>query len=134
MYRNSANRVILVGNLGTDPELKTTSAKRNFTTLSLATNYSWRSGNGDFKNRVDWFRIICWGKLADYASKLEKGRQVFVEGSLRTREWTDKNSVKRFITEVYADSVTPLGRKKDNGDQEGAEAHPDEKTGDDVPF
>ena len=133
MYRNSANRVILVGHVGLEPEVRTLKNDRKVSHFNLASNFGWRDGKGDYQNRTDWHRIVCWGNMADYSRKLSKGQHVYVEGSLRTREWTDENSKKHYITEVYADMVTPLGKKKDK-EEEGVEAVPDEKTGDDVPF
>lgn len=133
MNRNSANRVILVGHIGIAPEIKTLKGDKKVAHFSLASNYGWHAADGVYQNRTDWHRIVCWGNLADYAHKLSKGQQVYLEGALRTREWTDENSRKHYITEIYADMLTPLGKLKDK-DEEGAEAKPDEKTGDDVPF
>jgi len=133
MYRNSANRVILVGHIGNDPEMKTLKNDRKVSNFSLASNFGWRDAKGEYKNRTDWHRIVCWGNLAEYSHRLVTGQHVYIEGTLRTREWTDENSKKHYITEVYADMLTPLGKRKDK-EEEGAEAEPDEKTGDDVPF
>ena len=133
MNTNSANRVILVGHIGQNPEMKTLKNDRKFSHFNLASNYGWRDSKGEYKSRTDWHRIVCWGNLAEYSRKLLKGQQVYIEGSLRTREWTDENDKKHYITEVYSDMLTPLGKRKDK-QEEGAEAKPDEKTGDDVPF
>ncbi|MCD6337227.1 MAG: single-stranded DNA-binding protein [Candidatus Marinimicrobia bacterium] len=133
MNRNSANRVILVGHIGLDPEIKTLKNDRKVSNFNLASNYGWRDAKGEFQSRTDWHRIVCWGNLAEYSKKLVKGQQVYIEGSLRTREWVDEHEKKHFITEVYADMLTPLGKRKDK-EEEGAEAHPEEKTGDEVPF
>lgn len=133
MYRNSANRVILVGHIGNEPTMNTIANDRKVSHFSLASNFGWRTPKGEYKDRTDWHRIVCWGNLADYSCKIAKGQQVYVEGSLRTREWLDKENKKHYVTEVYADMLTPLGKRKDK-DQEGAEAKPDEKTGEEVPF
>ncbi len=134
MYRNSANRVILVGHIGHNPELKTLKSDRKVSNFNLASNFGWRDSKGEYKNRTDWHRIVCWGNLAEYSQKLVTGQHVYIEGSLRTREWTDENSKKHYITEVYADMLTPLGKRKGKDEEEGGEAKPDDKTGDDVPF
>lgn len=135
MYRNSANRVILVGHLGMDPEIKQLQNNRKMASMTLATNTTWRDTNGAFQDRVDWFRLIAWGNLAEYCSKLQKGQQVFAEGSLRIREWKDKEDVKHYATEVNLTTLTPLGKRRNNGDTpEGAEAGPDDKPGEDEPF
>jgi single-strand DNA-binding protein len=133
MNRNSANRVILVGHIGLDPEMKTLKNDRKVSNFNLASNYGWRDAKGEYQNRTDWHRIVCWGNLAEYSKKLIKGQHVYIEGTLRTREWIDENEKKHFITEIYADMLTPLGKRKEK-EEEGAEAKPDEKTGDDVPF
>jgi single-strand DNA-binding protein len=132
MNRNSANRVILVGHTGAAPEVKTTKNDRKYSSFTLASNYGWRDAGGEYKDRTDWHRIVCWGNLAEYSARLAKGQQLYIEGSLRTREWTDENKKKHYITEVYAEMLTPLGKLKEK--EEGAEAEPNEKTGDDVPF
>jgi len=77
--------------------------------------------------------VVCWGNLAEYSKRLVKGQQLYVEGSQRTREWIDSDKKKHYITEVYAETLTPLGKRKEKS-EEGAEAKADEKTGDDVPF
>lgn len=135
MFRNSANRVILVGHLGKEPEIKHLQNDRKVASLTLATNTTWRDKSGSFQERVEWFRLVAWGNLAEYCAKLPKGQQVFVEGSLRIRDWTDKEGVKHYITEINVDTLTPLGKKKSSGEPAaGAEAGPDDKAGDDVPF
>jgi single-strand DNA-binding protein len=125
--------VILVGHIGNDPAISTINGDRKVSHFSLASNYGWRNTKGEYEDRTDWHRIVCWGNLADYSHKMIKGQQIYVEGCLRTREWVDKEKQKRYVTEVYADMLTPLGKRKDK-DVEGAEAKPDEKTGDEVPF
>ncbi len=133
MYRNSANRVILVGHIGNNPEVKTLKNDRKYSHFTLASNFSWRDAKGEYQKRTDWHRIVCWGNMAEYSQRFIKGQQLYIEGSLRTREWTDTKQVKHYITEVYADTMTPLGKLKEK-DEEGVEAKPEEKTGDDVPF
>ncbi|MCK4813730.1 MAG: single-stranded DNA-binding protein [Candidatus Marinimicrobia bacterium] len=133
MNRNSANRVILVGYIGATPEVKATKNDRKFSHFTMATNYGWRDAKGEYQDRTDWHRVVCWGNLAEYSKRLAKGQQLYIEGSLRTREWIDGDKKKHYITEVYAEILTPLGKRKEKP-EEGAEAKADEKTGDDVPF
>ena len=106
----SVNKVILVGNLGRDPEVRYTpggSAVANFT---LATTDRWNDPSGEKKERTEWHRIVVWGKQAEIAGEyLRKGRQVYVEGSLQTREWTDRDGNKRYTTEVRAQRFQMLG-------------------------
>ena len=108
----SVNKVILVGNLGRDPEVRYTpggSAVANFT---LATTDRWNDPSGEKKERTEWHRIVVWGKQAEIAGEyLRKGRQVYVEGSLQTREWTDRDGNKRYTTEVRVQRFQMLGAR-----------------------
>jgi len=86
----SVNKVILIGRLGTDPELRYFDSGKALCNFSLATNRSWKDRNGESQERTDWHRIVTWSRLAENCSKyLEKGRKVFVEGRLETRNWED---------------------------------------------
>jgi len=110
----SVNKVILIGRLGQDPELKYTPAGQAVTTFSLATSEMWNDKNGQRQERTEWHRIVVWGKTAENCSKyLGKGRQVFVEGRLQTRSW-DKDGQKHYTTEIIANTVQFLGAKGDN--------------------
>lgn len=108
------NKVILVGNLGRDPEVKTIDSGAKVARFTLATSEVYKDrSTGERKEMTEWHNVICWRNLADIAEKyLSKGRQIYVEGRLRTRSWED-NGVKRFTTEVYADVIQMLG-KSDN--------------------
>jgi len=112
MNRNSANKVILVGHLGNQPEIRYTTNDVMTTTFNLATNAMWKDDNGDFQERTDWHRVVAWRTLADYCKNLNTGQMLYVEGRLQSREWTDKESVKRYVTEVVAETVTSLGARK----------------------
>ena len=106
---SGVNKVILVGNLGADPELKTTSGSQQVAQLRVAVNESWTDKAGARQERTEWVRVVAWGKLADLCSQfLAKGRQVYVEGRLQTREWTDKENRKQFTTEVVANHDTTI--------------------------
>jgi single-strand DNA-binding protein len=99
------NKVILVGNLGQEPEIRYTPSGGAVSTISLATTDSWKDKNtGQLTERTEWHRVILFGKLAEVAAEyLRKGSQVYIEGRLQTRKWTDQQSVERFTTEVIVD-------------------------------
>ena len=104
------NKVILVGNLGKDPELRHTPQGQAVANFSIATSESWNDKAGQKQERTEWHRIVVWGKLGELCSKyLGKGRQVYVEGKLQTRAWDDKEGQKRYTTEVVANTVQFLG-------------------------
>jgi len=116
----SINKVILVGNLGRDPELRYTPSGMAVANLNIATNEVWTDKSGEKKERTEWHRVVVWGKQAEVLnSYLTKGRQVYVEGSLQTRSWDDKSGTKRYTTEVRANRVLMLGRPE--GGAKGAQ-------------
>ena len=107
------NKVILVGHLGVDPEVRTIESGAKVARLRLATTETYKDKNGEKKEATEWHTITCWRNLADIAEKyLTKGKLIYVEGKLRTRTWED-NGVKRYVTEVLADNFTMLGAKSD---------------------
>ena len=111
MASRGVNKVILIGNLGADPEIRYTTSGTAVATLRLATTESWMDKSGERTERTEWHRVIVWGKSAETASQyLSKGKQVYVEGRLQTREWTDKDGNKRFTTEINANQFVMLGR------------------------
>ena len=102
----SVNKVILVGNLGADPDLRYTSSGAPVCELRLATNESWMDKQGQRQERTEWHKVIVWGKTGENCSKyLSKGRQVYLEGRLQTRSWDDKEGNKRYTTEIIANDV-----------------------------
>lgn len=106
----SVNKVMLIGRLGQDPELKYTASGTPVSNFSMATNESWSDKSGQRQERTEWHRIVVWGKLAEICHQyLNKGRQAFIEGSLQTRSWEDQNGNKRYSTEVVAKNVQFLG-------------------------
>ena len=108
----SVNKVILIGNLGRDPEVRYTQNGTAVANFTLATNEVWTDKAGGGKQeRTEWHRIVVWGKQAEVAREyLSKGRQVFIEGSLQTRQWDDREGNKRSTTEIKANRVIFLGR------------------------
>lgn len=106
----SVNKVILVGNLGRDAELKYTTGGTAVSTLNMATTETWKDKGGQKQEKTEWHRVVLWGKTAESLSEyLSKGKQVYVEGRLETRQWDDKDGNKRYTTEIRADRVVLLG-------------------------
>ena len=104
------NKVILVGNLGADPDMRYTPSGQGVCEMRIATSESWNDKNGQRQERTEWHRIVVWGKRAEVCSKyLSKGRQVYVEGRIQTRSYDDKDGNKRYITEIIANDVQFLG-------------------------
>ena len=133
MQKSSVNKVILVGNLGQDPESRFTPQGTAVTNLSVATNESWKDQNGDTQERTEWHRVVMYGRMAETAVEyMKKGQMVYVEGRLNTREWEDQNQVKRKTTEIRCDNFTMLGRRGNGSPQENSSSK--ENVDDDLPF
>ena len=116
MQKGSVNKVVLVGHLGGDPETRFTASGAAVANFNLATNESWRDSNGEIQDKTEWHRCVMFGKSAELGGDLlKKGQLVYVEGKLQTRNWDDKDGVKRYTTEVLCEMFTMLGRKMDNG-------------------
>jgi len=116
----SVNKVILVGNLGRDSELRYTPGGAAVATLNLATTEVWNDRNNQRQEKTEWHRVIVWGKQAESLQEyLTKGKQIYVEGRLQTRQWDDKDGNKRYTTEIKTNRVTLLGGA---GRGSGAEA------------
>jgi single-strand DNA-binding protein len=152
------NRVMLIGNLGQDPELRFTTGGQAVLNLRIATNESYMNRDGERQDRTEWHSVIIWGKRGEGLNKvLSKGKQIFVEGRLQTRSWDDKQGNKRYTTEVVATEVVLLGGGSGRGagagtggggggrsyedqpgggppDGSGSERPPDIQGDDDIPF
>jgi single-strand DNA-binding protein len=140
------NKVIIVGNLGNDPDTRYMPSGSAVTNLSIATNESWKDKQtGEQKDRTEWHKVAMFGRLAEIAAEyLRKGSQVYIEGKLRTRKWQDQNGNDRWTTEVIADEMQMLGGRMGNGapamsDSLPASAPPPKGGGsedfdDDIPF
>jgi single-strand DNA-binding protein len=113
----SVNKVIVVGNLGRDPETRYMPSGDAMTNIAVATTDKWKDKTtGEQKEATEWHRIAFFGKLAEIAGQyLKKGSQVYIEGKLRTRKWTDKDGVEKFTTEIIADSMQMLGSRQGMG-------------------
>ncbi len=117
------NKVILVGNLGRDPEIRTLESGVKVATFSIATSESFKDREGNKQDRTEWHNIVLWRGLAEVAERyLHKGNTIYVEGKLQTRSWDDKEGNKRYTTEIVGQNMTMLGGKKDGGEGSGAPA------------
>jgi single-strand DNA-binding protein len=144
----SVNKVILVGNLGRDAELRYTPGGAPVATLNMATTEVWNDKTGQKQEKTEWHRIVLWGKTAESLNEyLTKGKQIYVEGRLQTRQWDDKDGIKRYTTEIRGDRIVLLGGGGGGGGARparGAAAAPgmeeptgepvSELTDDDIPF
>ncbi|MBM4162299.1 MAG: single-stranded DNA-binding protein [Ignavibacteria bacterium] len=139
MASRSVNKVILIGNLGKDPELRYTSSGVAVATFSLATNESWKDPEGNLQERTQWHNVVAWRKLAEICGEyLKKGGKVYIEGRLQYRNYDDKNGVKRSVTEVVMDEMVMLdSRAASTSYEAGPAPTQQEETGrkvDDLPF
>ena len=106
----SVNKVILIGNLGKDPEVRFTNNGRAVARFPIATSEVWTDQGGSRQERTEWHNIVVWGKQAEHCGQyLAKGRQIYVEGSIRTRSYDDKSGTKRYVTEIVAQRIQFLG-------------------------
>ena len=128
------NKAMLIGRLGGDPEVRFTQSGTAVCSFSIATSEAWTDKNGEKQERTEWHRITCWDKLAENVGKfLSKGRQVYVEGKLQTRKWTDKDGTDRYTTEIVARQVSFLGSRPE-GENQPRNAPPPEDDPDEIPF
>jgi single-strand DNA-binding protein len=121
------NRVILIGNLGKDPEIRSLEGGVKVANFSLATTETYKGKNGEKVDSTEWHNIVLWRGLAEVAeSYLKKGNTVFIEGKIKTRDWTDKDGNKRYTTEIVADNMVMLGGRRDQ--QSGTDYNGPQKT------
>jgi len=141
------NKAILVGNLGRDPELRTTPNGQSVVNFTLATSETWTDKSGERVERTEWHRIVVWGRTAETCAQyLSKGRTVYIEGRIQTREWEDKDGHKRYTTEINANTVNFIGPRGSSGDSgggpsgsssggtDGPSGDPGPPTDDNIPF
>lgn len=121
------NKVILIGNLGKDPEIKFTPSGQQAAEFTLATSESWTDKEGHHKSVTEWHRVVAWRRLAEICGQyLKKGSKVYIEGSLKTRSWEDANGQKRYMTEIVARDMQMLDGKGDDAGAGGrGEGHND---------
>lgn len=110
----SVNKVILIGNLGKDPELKYLPSGRAVAEFSIATSENWKDKDGNRQEKTEWHNIVLWGRTAEVAKEyLSKGSSVYIEGRLQTRSWDDKDGKKQYKTEIVGDRMQMLGSRRD---------------------
>ena len=125
----SVNRVILLGNLGRDPETKYTTGGEAVASLSIATSEQWKDKSGEKQERTEWHRVVLFGRQAEVAGEyLRKGSTVYIEGRLQTRKWKDKDGVEKYSTEVVGDRMQMIGKA------EAKEPKPTNDETDPIPF
>ncbi|MFL7812427.1 MAG: single-stranded DNA-binding protein [Anaerolineales bacterium] len=125
------NKVLLIGRLGQDPEMRYTPAGKPLTKFQLAVNRSWTTADGEKKTETEWFNIVAWGKLAEICNQyLNKGQQVYIDGRLHTRYWQDDDGSNHSAVEVIAQEMIMLGSRSEDGDEDGDKDIPEE----DYPF
>ena len=148
MASRGINKVILIGNLGADPEVRYTPNGNAVANLTLATSSGWKDKqSGEMQERTEWHRIVFFNRLAEIVGEyLKKGSKVYIEGSLRTRKWQDKNGVDRYTTEIIANEMQMLDSRGGNGNahsESQSQSHPetespsaasDDSFEDDIPF
>ena len=106
------NKVMIIGHLGRDPEMRYTPSGRPVTTFSVATNRSWSTSDGERRTETEWFNVVAWSKLAEICNQyLSKGQQVYIEGRLHTRQWEDTNDIKRTSVEIVASEMIMLNER-----------------------
>lgn len=114
------NKVILIGNLGKDPELRYTPGGQAVATFSLATTERWNDKNGQRQDRTEWHNVVAWGKLAELVNQyLKKGRSAYIEGKITTRSWDDRDGVKKYRTEIVASQVQFLSNNSSSANDMG---------------
>ena len=116
------NKVMIIGHLGRDPEMRYTPSGRPVTTFSVATSRSWNTSNGERRSDTEWFNVVSWGSLAEICKQyLSKGQQVYIEGRLQTRRWEDDDGNKRTTVEIVAKEMIMLGDRKKKPDKDEVE-------------
>lgn len=134
----SLNKIIIIGHLGRDPESRYMPSGEQVTSISVATTESWKDKSGNKQEQTEWHRIAFFGKLAEIAGQyLKKGSQVYVEGRIRTRKYTDRDGIERYATEIIGDRMQMLGGKQEQSG--GRNSYAEAKAGrmppdDDIPF
>lgn len=125
------NKVMIIGRLGRDPEMRYTPSGRPVTTFSLATSRTWNTSDGERRTETEWFNVVAWGSLAEICKQyLNKGQQVYVEGRLQTRHWDDSEGTKHSSTEIVANEMIILGDRREPNNSIELEAD----TEDEFPF
>ena len=122
------NKIMIIGNLGRDPEMRYTPSGRPVTTFSMGTSRSWNAADGERREETEWFNVVAWGNLAEICKQhLHKGQTVYVEGRLQTRSWDDPDGKKHYRTEIVANEMIMLSDRREGDDQFGEVTSNDEE-------
>jgi single-strand DNA-binding protein len=125
------NKVMIIGRLGRDPEMRYTPSGRPVTNFSVATSRNWTTSNGERRTETEWFNVVAWSNLAEICNQyLVKGQQVYIEGRLQTRHWDDDNGKRHSSVEIVANEMIMLGKRRTSDDESGE----DENEEDEFPF
>jgi single-strand DNA-binding protein len=131
----SLNKVMLIGNLGRDPEMRYTPSGRPVTTYSIATSRTWKSSDGEQHTETEWFNIVTWGPLAEICKQyLTKGQLVYIEGRLQTRRWDDNDGNKHVSVEIVANEMMMIGDRKEGSISHFSEDSVPEESNEEYPF
>jgi single-strand DNA-binding protein len=129
------NKVMIIGHLGRDPEMRYTPSGRPVTTFTVATSRSWNTVDGERHQETEWFNVVAWGNLAEICKQyLTKGQQVYIEGRLQTRRWEDTEGVKHTSIEIVANEMMMLGERRDTNQSQTGEAVEADQIEDEFPF
>lgn len=129
------NKVMIIGHLGRDPEMRYTPAGKPVTTFNVATSRTWNTADGERHSETEWFTIVAWGNLAEICKQyLTKGQQVYIEGRLQTRRWEDAEGVKHSGVEIYATEMMMLGDRHEPNQNQSSKAHSASEGEDEYPF
>lgn len=129
------NKVMIIGHLGRDPEMRYTPSGRPVTTFSVATSRTWTTTDGEHHSETEWFNVVTWGNLAEICKQyLTKGQLVYIEGRLQTRKWEDSNGNKHSSIEIVASEMMMLGDRHDANQIDHEESFSDEESTSDFPF
>ncbi|MEN6409360.1 MAG: single-stranded DNA-binding protein [Anaerolineaceae bacterium] len=129
------NKVMVIGHLGRDPEMRYTPSGRPVTTFNVATSRTWNTSDGERHTETEWFSVVTWGNLAEICKQyLTKGQQIYVEGRLQTRRWEDNEGVKHSSVEIVANEMMILGDRRDTNQHVVGESNPPDESEEEFPF
>ena len=129
------NKVMLIGNLGRDPEMRYTPSGRPVTTFTIATSRSWNTADGEKHAETEWFNIVTWGNLAEICKQyLTKGQLVYIEGRLQTRRWENKEGIKNISVEIIANEMMILGDRRDINQNQESDTSEEDSLEEEYPF
>lgn len=129
------NKVMIIGHVGRDPEMRYTPSGRPVTTYTVATNRSWTSADGEHHAETEWFNVVTWGSLAEICKQhLTKGQQVYIEGRLQSRRWEDSENIRHTSVEIVASEMMLLGDKRESASSGNNDYLPSEEMEDEFPY